>query len=49
MGGGKMGGRGRFGRSGPVSEAPTMGIRTQKPLGVPRPDFNFDPKCLRAN
>ena len=32
MGGGKMGGRGRFWRSGPVSEAPPMGIRTPQPL-----------------
>ena len=43
MGGGKMGGRDRFWRSGPVSEATGIGIRTQKhppprprrgPLGV---------------
>ncbi len=32
MGGGKMGGRGRFWRSGPVSEAPPMGIRTPQLL-----------------
>jgi hypothetical protein len=32
MGGVKMEGRGRFGRSGPVSQAPAMGIRTKKPL-----------------
>ncbi len=32
MGGGGVGGRGRFWRSGPVSEAPAMGIRTQRPL-----------------
>ncbi len=32
MGGGNMGGRGRIWRSGPVSEAPPMGIRTQKPV-----------------
>lgn len=32
MGGGKMGGRGRFWRSGPVSEVPAMGIGTQSPL-----------------
>ncbi len=31
MGGGKMEGRGRFWRSGPVFEDPPMGIRTQKP------------------
>ena len=29
---GKIGGRGRFGRSGPVSEALARGIRTQNPL-----------------
>ncbi len=32
MGGGKMGGRGRFWRSGPVSEAPPLCIRTPQPL-----------------
>ena len=37
MGGGKMGGRGRFWRSGPVSEAPPVGIRTPQPLPLRAP------------
>ncbi len=32
MGGGKMVGRGRFWRSGSVSEAPPMSIRTPQPI-----------------